>query len=348
MTENRVFTDPRPQSKKADGSVNTNGKLFFREPGSNTTTLKSVYSDKALQIAYTNPVILDDEGRIPTIYLNGDYNVQMTDSNESQLWRVDNYQPSVSGEQYSAWDASITYSANDIVRYTDGEYYVSLQSSNLGRTPSATSTYWSQTYLFVVYNSSQEYQTGDVVYYNGALWASYNGPHTGVTPGTDSTRWRLQGNAPQKSGFIDLSFMYLDGGTGATITYDVSTNVTESTYESIGPSGSGADNEWSTLPSIPSTAKALIISTSILVIKNTGADERFSLACQFRQTGDDRVYLGASGRNYGGATAGEAQASSRMNVIVPLDSNLRFDAFWSTLGSPDTSTVDIYYVGYLE
>ena len=349
MGTNRVFTDPRPQQFKTDGvSINSNGKLYFREPGPGSTTLKTVYSDRDLSVALTNPVILDSQGRFPTIYLNGDYNVQHTDSADVQIWRVDNYQPAVVDGQFDDWDAALTYSVGDYVRYTDGNYYVSEQSSNNGKVPSSSPLWWSQAFFLEVYNSSKTYQTDDVVYYNGNLWTAYNGPHSGTTPGTDDTKWRLPGYAPPKAGFIDLSYTYLDGGSGATISYDVGTNVTESTYESIGPTGSGADNIWATLPSIPSTAKAIILTSSVGVMKNTGSDERFSISCQFRKTGDDRVYFGSIGRNYGGATAGQAEAYGYNTIIVPLDDSLRFDAFWSTLGSPDTTSVTLYYVGYME
>jgi hypothetical protein len=345
---NRVFTDPRPQQFKADGSLNSNGKLYFYEPGATSTTKKAIYSDKGLASQLVNPVILDSAGRFPTIYLQeSDYAVLHTNSDDVQIWRVNNYQPPSLDSQYNDWDASIEYGLNDFVRYTDGKYYISLQAANQGRTPAISSAYWSQGFFLTAYNSLKSYSTNDVVYYLGDIWTAYNGPHAGITPGTDDTRWRLPGFAPPKSGFIDASFTYLGGGAGATISYNVTANLAAATYESIGPTGSGADNIWASLPAIPSDAKALILTAAIVAQKTTGADERFSLSCQFRQTGGTRVFFGAQARGFGGTTHGQDDASSYNTFTVPLDSNLRFDGYWSTLGAPDSSTVTLYYVGYM-
>ena len=93
----RIYSDPRPQYFKEDGiTVNSNGKLYFWQPGPSTTTPKPVYSDIALTIDLTNPVNLDANGRAPAMYLNGDYNVQhveVTATGEVQIWRVDYYEP---------------------------------------------------------------------------------------------------------------------------------------------------------------------------------------------------------------------------------------------------------------
>ena len=96
----RIFNDPAWQSTKDDGSLNTSGKIYFREPGANSTTLKSVYSDAGLTLPLTNPVILGGDGRPGTeIWLNGDYNIQITDSSDPpvQIERVNNYEPPSAG-----------------------------------------------------------------------------------------------------------------------------------------------------------------------------------------------------------------------------------------------------------
>lgn len=191
MATTRIFSNPRPQFRKDDGTVNSNGRLYFRVPGANTTTLKNVYSDSALTIPYSNPVILDSVGRAPTIYLDGDYNVQETTSGGSQLWRVDNYQPVAFEGQYNQWSASLTYAVNDIVQYTNGKYYVSLQSSNLGRVPSGNTVYWSEVFFITVYNASETYGIDDVVYYSGKLYTSLQASNIGNTPSTSFASWNV-------------------------------------------------------------------------------------------------------------------------------------------------------------
>lgn len=63
------------------------GKLYFYDAG--TSDAKDTYSDDTLQTANTNPVILDANGEA-TIYLSGSYKVVLKESDDTQLWSVDN------------------------------------------------------------------------------------------------------------------------------------------------------------------------------------------------------------------------------------------------------------------
>ena len=63
-----IFESPR----KVDGTVNASGLVYFYKPG--TSTLKDTYTDYTLDVANTNPVVLDAYGRAQ-IVLNGAYKV---------------------------------------------------------------------------------------------------------------------------------------------------------------------------------------------------------------------------------------------------------------------------------
>ena len=344
MSTARVFTNPKDSYKQGDGvTVNSSGKLYFREPGVGSTTLKAVYSDKALTIPLINPVILDSGGRAPDIFLNGDYNIQHTTSADVQIWRVNNYQPPVVDGQFDAWDASLTFAVNDYVRYTDNLYYVSLASGNVGNVPSTSPTYWSQVFFLTVYNATDTYASGAIVFYSGSLWESRSGS-TGITPGTDETYWVLSGTPGAKSGYINSSFEFYLRTSPAS--FDIATNVTIATYETIGPTGSGATHEYAGYtPAQVDNAKFAIFDLSSSCNKSTGTDERFNLFCQFRKVGDTAVRLGPSSGGYGGATHGQDNGYADGQIVVPIDSSGIFEVYWSTLGTPNFTGLTIRYIG---
>jgi len=63
-------------------------QLFFFE--ANTSTPKNTFSDEALTIANTNPVISDSNGVFSDIWLEvGSYRVQLKDTNNVQKWQAD-------------------------------------------------------------------------------------------------------------------------------------------------------------------------------------------------------------------------------------------------------------------
>jgi|GEM_PF-6622374 len=192
MATTRVFTDPRTAYTKLDGvTVNSAGKLYFREPGTNSTTLKNVYANKELTTPLLNPITLDSSGRAPEIYLDGDYNVQLMDSDSVQVWRIDNYQNIIVEGQFDEWNVALTYAANDYVQYTDGNYYVSLQSENTGNIPGSSPSYWLRAFVsqFDAWESVLTYGTNDYVQYNGSYYVSLTTSNTGNTPDSSPTNW---------------------------------------------------------------------------------------------------------------------------------------------------------------
>ena len=129
------FVNPVPQFFDDAGNVLAGGKLYFYDTG--TTTLKNTYSDSDLTTPNTNPVILDGEGRVATgdgeIFLSGDYNVHLFDSNDVQVWERD---PVSSVDDLTrVWSNGSTYNKNQIVIGSNDLFYISLTDNNAGNDP---------------------------------------------------------------------------------------------------------------------------------------------------------------------------------------------------------------------
>lgn len=84
---NRFFS-PNEQFCDATGAPYAGGTLDFYSSG--TSTRLNTYSDAALSIPNTNPVVLDSAGRANTIFLqNLAYKVVLSDVNNNQIWTED-------------------------------------------------------------------------------------------------------------------------------------------------------------------------------------------------------------------------------------------------------------------
>src|SRR5574343_332378 len=89
------------------------GSLTFTNTG--TTTPKAVYSDKALTVPLTNPVVLDSSGRAPVdIWGSGSYRVVVKDSVGTVIKQLDDVDELLSGV------ALPTPVANQFVTSSDG------------------------------------------------------------------------------------------------------------------------------------------------------------------------------------------------------------------------------------
>jgi hypothetical protein len=180
------FINPVPQFFLDNGELNGSGHLYFYENGS-TTTLKNTYNADG-GAANTNPVRLDGEGRCPSIFGDGLYTIKMTDTDDVQQWVRHNVEFSGTEGQFSDWSAVISYDLNDIVRYTDGNYYKSDVVSNIGNNPSTASTKWSQVTFIEVFNPDKAggYADEAIVSYNGYLYRSNDDDNEDTPP---SAKW---------------------------------------------------------------------------------------------------------------------------------------------------------------
>lgn len=196
------YINPQVQYFTDLGLPLTGGKLFFYEPS--TLILKDTYSDSALTIANTNPVVLATSGSPAVdIWLNGVYRVILKDSTDNVIWDKD----PVGGDSsdrlaYQDWVAGISYNIGDIVTGSNDRYYVSIVEPNLNNDPISSPVYWTETRLLRVYNANETYQVGAVVQDSiGQLWRA-KALTAGSTPALGSAFW-----SPAVDGIDELNLL---------------------------------------------------------------------------------------------------------------------------------------------
>ena len=166
---------------------------------------------------------------------DGSYNVYLSEQNTnvvhpalSNLWASTTvyYKDQVVIE-YPAWAIGTTYSQGQAVLYTDGNVYASLVNSNLGNTPSATSTKWALVPTLSLQSQSvpistvvtpptvspvlewaqgTTYSSGNVVMFAGSMWLSIQNSNSGQFPNASgSTYWKQVTNGTLYQSLIDLS-----------------------------------------------------------------------------------------------------------------------------------------------
>jgi hypothetical protein len=118
------------------------GLMYFYEPGSSLTP-KDTYSNNTLTTENTNPVVLSASGVLPNVFLDGAYRVVLKDKDGVQQWDRDSVN-SISELSFADWDATINYGVGgtNIVYASNGFYYVSIDTPNLGNEPSASPLFW--------------------------------------------------------------------------------------------------------------------------------------------------------------------------------------------------------------
>lgn len=181
------YSNSVPQILDSNGDPIVGAKKYFFEPGS--STLKTIYSDSALTLATTNPVVSDSSGRFPDIFLDGTYKEVQEDENGVTLWTRDPVGDTITG-QLEAWDSGTTYSIDEIVLGSDGEYYRSLANSNIGNDPTSSPASWEQLYFGRIWNANVTYSQGDTVYgSDGYIYISQINSNTNNNPTSDHSNW---------------------------------------------------------------------------------------------------------------------------------------------------------------
>jgi hypothetical protein len=193
------YISPQVQYFDEIGVPLTGGKLFFYEPS--TLVAKDTYSDTALSVPNTNPIILATNGSPSVdIWLNGSYRVILKDNLDNVIWDKDPVGGDSSDRNpWSLWVSGVSYSIPDIVLASNDRYYVSLQEPNLNNDPISSPAFWSETRLLRVYNANETYPANTVVQdASGFLWRS-KAITVGSAPVIGSAFWE-----PAISGFIAL------------------------------------------------------------------------------------------------------------------------------------------------
>ena len=190
------LSNPKIQYSDDAGNPLPEGKLYFYDSG--TTNFRTTYADSGLSIANSNPVLLDGAGRVPSIFLEGNYRAILTDKDDNQIWELDPVTGTSGSAQFSDWLITTTYVLNDIVRGSDGKYYISITNSNLGNDPTSSTVNWSEMVFITMWNANQTYNTNETVTYSGVFYSSLIDNNTANQPDTSPTEWALSSGAGSK------------------------------------------------------------------------------------------------------------------------------------------------------
>lgn len=318
-----------------------NGTLDVFEAGS-LQNRKTTYSSPNLTGANSNPVSLNSLGEADVFY-TGLAQLVLKDSDGDTIWTKDNI--GLAGETTSQWINSLAATYSSSTQFTlsgdqTTEYHVGRRvrltgSSTLYGTISASSYSNPSTTVTVTLDS-------------GSLDANLASAATGINSATngsisvacieDLTATAAELNKTDDSaaavtGFVSGMRVYLDVG-GAASPFDVAANVTESTFESVGPTSSGATNTWAALDSAPSTAIIAIILIT-MDLTPSGTDSVPAMHIYARQTGQASAVGGATRVAQFLPLVDDYIANptgTSAFVFVPLDSSRRFDITWSCTG----------------
>ena len=120
-------------SLKADGSINAAGKVYTCDAGTTcgpaTSDPKTTWQDGNKVAAHANPIILDSIGT-SVVYADGNYKIQIHDSDDNLVETIDNaFYDVTSGTTLQAQD-TLTPSSQTIETTVD-TYYCNAQSGNV-------------------------------------------------------------------------------------------------------------------------------------------------------------------------------------------------------------------------
>ena len=201
------------------GNPLAGGLLYFYESG--TSTLKNTYSNISETIANSNPVVLDAYGRQGNVYFSGAARVIIK---TSAGVTIDDKDPlpgiNAARDAFAEWSALITYDADDIVKASNGRYYLSIAGGNINNNPISATTYWMEARFLDVYNAGYTYKEGDVaIATDDNLYLSLVNSNLNNEPSVSPSEWKVltaAGNVSGPGSSTDNAVVRFDG-TGGTV-----------------------------------------------------------------------------------------------------------------------------------
>lgn len=209
------LSNPVAQFLDSSGDPIPGGKLHFFNTG--TTTNKDTFADINLKIQNANPVIIEDDGRIPNIFLDGAYKIQLLDQNDQQIWERDPVGGTTTA-QFSDFNSATIYSIPDIVRGSDNKFYESIVNNNQNSDPTTTPAAWTELILLKVWNPSEIYGVGALV--RGSDNNQYNSlvaSNSGNDPISSPTQWEISGTLNRK--IIEIGDWNMDSLASVQVTH---------------------------------------------------------------------------------------------------------------------------------
>lgn len=146
---------------------------------------------------------------------------------------------------------------------------------------------------------------------------------------------------PALADFVYGNGFYLNTDGGSASVFNIPVNITKSTYESVGPSGSGAANTWAAMDDIPDGATMAIVY-ALVSASSFKADKNGALSIFARQAGSE---IPLSARQQIFSIGGNASRQGSM-FLVPLDSLRRFDITYNAFNY-DRVSIIFWLKGYV-
>jgi len=152
--------------------------------------------------------------------------------------------------------------------------------------------------------------------------------------------------ASSVAGFSVGRYRYMSTDTHSGTAMDVSGSLPQLTWESVGPTGSGASNIWTALDLVPLSAVAIIV-TSYLVVEGS-LNSAYALTITVEKTGyngsavDKEVHQVA----FLNTSASLERIIGKSEVTIPIDSTNGFQLRYNPGGNLPTSTVSLYLKGF--
>lgn len=249
-----------------------------------------------------------------------------------------------------------SFNTGEICIYND-RYYKSLTDSNLGNTPNSSRSKW------ILVNvedwfSDQSYDVNDRSYYLGVLYRCILAS-TNNQPDISPTYWVSVAAdpdvlSPPVAGYLRSGFTsYLQEDGGFLNSFSVSLTLTNQdpflNWETVGPTGSGADYIWTALDGIPTNAKSVLLRVRIYAERNAGSDDNANILLYCKPhsstllSPDNRTRI-AGASTYGGATF-TGVTSNVTEITVPVSSDRILDFVYTEVNS-DTTDVTLILFGY--
>lgn len=202
-----LLSNPYPQWIDSNDETLIGAQLNFYITG--TLTRKDTYSNAALTTANANPVICDAAGGAASIWLAEDvaYRLRIIRADGSLYKDLDPISSVSSGDPFTAWSSTATYSIPDVVIGSDDNYYRSIVDNNLGNDPISSASSWSKVDFNTYWNTNQTYAVNDIVIgTDGQLYRSTIAANAANDPTTDGENWAPAVERPSNTDYSYRNF----------------------------------------------------------------------------------------------------------------------------------------------
>jgi hypothetical protein len=135
--------------------------------------------------------------------------------------------------------------------------------------------------------------------------------------------------------------------TVAAGSFDINSSITAYTWESVGPTGSGADNIWTAMNGVPADADWIEVKCAVEG-RDGAASSNLAGAVYARENGgsgtSDGETLMSSFKHRSDASGNAFCGNVSAGIKIPIDSSRRFQAYWYSLFT--NTSILLYITGW--